>query len=739
MIVQRKISKATLCSTLLSATLRPAFARFALVIGLIAGALAASSAPGHASTDEVLRMVREQARNEGKLNLGQPRGVDIIVKLRAKDGSPVYSDNLALAKASIRQARRDLATDLQGTGIGIGAELSTLPFVAASVTESQLMNLLASDSVDGVFLNRKERKAQVTSTTVERAALASSVPSIDVAAAWAAGYDGEGLTVAVIDGGFRTVHPMLAGKVVQEACFALDDPDFDTFTRCPSGQVPEIGSGAASNCPPGSDRCDHGTHVASIAVGNDGTNFGVARGAKLLPIDVFSRVESSDDCDPDPVPCELTDRLTVLKALDYVNEVAEQYNIVAVNLSIGGSDQEGSCDDDPRAEVVAMLRKKGIATTIAAGNSGATGAVNTPACITAAVAVGATNDGTTVASFSNFSNLVDVMAPGVSITAADGRSDGLRTLQGTSMAAPHVAGAFALLRDAAPDKSLDELENALKVTGARTTRLDSGIFVPRIRVNRAILHLEGRDRRVFNNVMTSSAGTNVQGDSFLRFHNDSAAPGTVTVSLRDADTGRALGTWTSPQIAPHASMQFAINRLETDATVAANSVSAIASDSRQFFNLEVESNFPGYMQHIVWARSVGALTNLSACADGLAKDNEVLLNVHTTGLADYPSRIRIANTGATAESAQLAFYGASTGKSIASWTSPQIPAGGSIEVTMAQIEAATPALSNAVSDGTSQVNVNLGRLTGYLQHVVQNSRAGVLLDLSPKCELGTRD
>ncbi|MDX2222535.1 MAG: S8 family serine peptidase [Rhodospirillaceae bacterium] len=713
----------------------------ALLAVVVACAVVVAPDPAAASTDEVLRAIRERAAAAAP----NRRPVEVIVKLRTADTVSQPAAGVEMTQSDIDRARMSLANDLRGTGIDIDTVLQTLPYVGTAVNETQLMELIQSDAVDGVYLNRIERKAQVRVAPVatavaatERQALATSVPSIDVLDAWAKGFDGEGYTVAVIDGGFNTGHPMLAGKVVGGACFSVNDPAFDTFTRCPSGTVPEFGVRAAANCPAGSDRCDHGTHIASTAVGNDGTNFGVARGARLLPIDVFSRVTAVADCDPDPAPCELTDSLSVLKALDYVNQMAAEFKIAAVNISIGGGPRDGTCNDDPRAEVIALLRKKGIATIVAAGNDGETGRVAAPACIEAAVAVGATNDSLTVATFGNFSPLVDLMAPGVAIRAASGQNSGFITQQGTSMAAPHVAGAFAVMREAFPIESVDILERALEATGARTTRLDSGIVVPKVQVNRAILRLQGRDRRLFNNVLTASANTDATADSFLRFHNDSTAPGTVTVALRDADTGRTLGTWTSPQIAAHASAQFSISNLEANAKAANTDTPVLSATARRFFNLEIESSFPGFMQHIVWARGVGALTNLSACADGLAQDNGVLLNVHTSALAEYPSRIRIANTGAVADRAQLDIYAASTGRQIGSWTSIEIPAGGSLEVPVSQIESGLTTLSDATRDGVSQVNVKLARLTGYLQHVIQNQRSGLLLDMSPKCDLGAR-
>lgn len=704
--------------------------KFGKSVGDALGAMAAifvvlTAAGAQAQVERVLAEAREK------------REVEVIVRLKAGDGPNAWERAASVdqQRTMVDRAVRSLGARLGTTGPRVRTRFNTLPFVGMKVDQRQVLELMAMDEVEGIFINEIERKQETA--VRENAAVASSVPSIDVADAWAKGYDGRNFTVAVIDGGFRTSHPMLAGKSVGDACFSLHDPTFNTFTKCPSGQTPEIAPGAASNCPLGSNRCNHGTHVASTAVGNDGTNFGVARGAKLMPIDVFSEVTSIADCAPDPAPCQLTDQLTVLKALDYVNQNAATYNVAAVNLSLGGGSNTGNCDTDPRRQVIEMLRTKGVAVVASAGNEGLTGKINAPACVTAAVAVGATNDGTAVASFTNFAATVDLMAPGVSITAASGQSDGFATLQGSSMAAPHVAGAFAVVRSALPTATVDDIERTLKTTGVRTTREDSGIVVPKIQVYRAILRLQGKDRREFANVLTAAASSAQISDSFLRFLNDSAAPGKVSVSLRDAETGRILGTWTSGEIPAHASAQFDIGRLEANARDAANaSTPVVIAPMGSYLNLQVESTFAGYMQHIVWARGPGALTNLSACSDGLAADNTVLMNVHTSGLTEYPSRIRIANSGTVAGAAELAFYNAATGVLIAKWNSPLIPAGGSTEVTVALIEALTPVFAKAVAEGTAQVNVRLGGIKGHLQHLIQNTRVGVALDMSAKCELG---
>ena len=666
--------------------------------------------------------------------LGQAR-----VIVRMQDTSQVTKWETAKStneqRVVVRSMRRNLDAALIEHGLTVDRSFSSLPFVGVKLDRAGLGALLALSEVAGVYPVTIERKLQ----TREKPNLVSSVPSIDVTDAWALGYEGEGLTVAVIDGGFDTDHEMLSGKAVGEACFSATFGT-DTFSQCPGGVTPQIAAGAASNCPSGSDRCDHGTHVASIAVGNDGSNFGVARQAQLMPIDVFSEVTDDEVCSPNPAPCELTDSLAVLDALNYVNENAEEFNVAAVNLSFGGGENTGACDSDPRAVVVDMLREKGVLTVAAAGNESYDDAVNAPACISSVLSVGATNDGTSIASFSNFSPLMDLVAPGVSIRAARA-GGGLVTRSGTSMATPHVAGAVAVIRSAFPDKSADEIEEAIKSSGLSASKIGQNVQIPRIQVNQAILTLQGINVRVFNNVIGSR--TTDVGQSFIRLHNNTDEEGRVRVSLRDAESGVRLGRWVSPMIPAHASFQFNVERLETEAAADV----AIATDERTYYNLVVEAEFDGSMQHVLWQRSAGVISNMTSCADGVAGGERSLFNVHSPNVVQYPSSVRIYNNGTTGDSAILDIYSATTGEDLGTWQSGTIEAGAAIEVTMAEIVTDLDLQSsgaNTVTDAAdslpSHLNVEMrDGFTGHLQHTVRNTASNVLTDMSAKCDLGSDD
>lgn len=688
--------------------------------GLAAVALALLAvAPAVADVGDALKAV------------GRDGHARVIVRMRAGQTAEgrlwALADSAARPAQAMDQAVDGASTALRAARVEKYRRFRTLPYVAAEVDRDQLLALAASTEVEAIYLVEIERP-----TALETPAnLGLSVPSIDVPSAWSMGYDGTGQTVAVIDGGFNLYHPMLAGKAVAEACFSRTY-GATVLTHCPAGATPLVAPGAVSNCPQGSARCDHGTHVASIAVGNDGTNFGVARGAKLLPIDVASTYTDANDCSPDPAPCEATDSLAILDALDYVNQHAAEFKIAAVNISFAGAARDGYCDDDPRKVAIDALRQKGIAVAVSAGNQGVTGKVGSPGCISSATTVGASDNGTAVASISNFATMIDFMAPGLNIAAASGTGSGLAVKSGTSMASPHVAGAWAIMRQAFPQASFDQLDGMLRQTGIQLARTGATFTIPKIQVAAAIQKLRGKDRGILNNVVSQNAPT--LGQSYLRFFNTSAAPGAVTVSLRDAATGALKSTWTSPQIAPGASAQVSMQTIETAAVPAPGAPQTVAVTST--YNVDVAATFPGYLQHVLWNRTAGVFANLTSCGTGLVSDATMIPNVHSSALASYVSRLRLVNTGVFASQATLSFTDPSTGLAVASWTSPEIPSGGSLEIPVPQIETQVPALQNTVRfNSAQQFNVALSGLSGYLQHVVENQNAGVLVDMSPKCAL----
>src|SRR5207247_3248665 len=124
--------------------------------------------------------------------------------------------------------------------------------------------------------------------------------------------------------------------------------------------------------------------------------------------------------------------------------------LAAVNMSLGGGLSATFCDDEPQKPAIDQLRAVGVATAIASGNNGQVDRISAPGCISSAVSVGSTTKIDDVSFFSNVAPFLSLFAPGGSATggAADILSSvpgGFGRKAGTSMATPHVAGAFAVL------------------------------------------------------------------------------------------------------------------------------------------------------------------------------------------------------------------------------------------------------------------------------------------------------
>ena len=221
----------------------------------------------------------------------------------------------------------------------------------------------------------------------------------------------------------------------------------------------------------GNDDNGHGTHVAGIAAARDNSIgvVGIAPGAKLWAIKVLDRNGSGA-------------LSTIIKGIDYIKQYASQIEVA--NLSLGCECKSSAFDTAINNAV-----KAGITFVVASGNSGKDASTFSPANNPNVIAVSAIGDsdgkcgGTgpstgygrddTLASFSNYGAVVDMTAPGTKIYSTY-KGNSYATMSGTSMAAPHVAGAAALYEASHPGASPSEVRNALLSNGSTSSTTCDG-------------------------------------------------------------------------------------------------------------------------------------------------------------------------------------------------------------------------------------------------------------------------
>ncbi|HVE73364.1 MAG TPA: S8 family serine peptidase [Thermoanaerobaculia bacterium] len=348
-----------------------------------------------------------------------------------------------------------------------GRDYRNIPYFALLVDEHALRRLLDDDEVTSVGENSAFKRTLEQSTTIIGSATSNQN-----------GYDGSQQTIAIVDDGVDHEHPFFGNRVIQDraACFS-GGRSADT-SLCPGHALEEYGEGTGAPCvSPLGDDCPHGTKVAGIAAGKHPTNqdfFGVAPAAKILPVQVYSLTGNSTSGHQTNAY-----KIDVIAALEYLAraDVRNEYDIAAVNLSIAlqsNTNTRPVCiSEHPEMnDAVSVLHELGSAVIAASGNAGGT-SINVPACLEHAISVGATTDLDAVASYTDRPDYLDFFAPGGSLpgggihTSALG--GGYIVDEGTSFAAPHVAGAFAVLREYAPQAPVGALESVLKAWGTTIT------------------------------------------------------------------------------------------------------------------------------------------------------------------------------------------------------------------------------------------------------------------------------
>ena len=395
----------------------------------------------------------------------EPELIRVIVTLDV-DNAPAPAEPTAAAiavRAAVRSAQRQVEVELDGTRSGPVKRFTHSPAVAVAVTQDGLDALARSDVVTSVIPDVPHFPS-----------LDSSVPVMQGDQAHAQGFNGAGGTIVLIDTGVETSHSFLGGRVVAEACFNLNN-------NCPNGQDEMIGPGAGGPCP--LSGCDHGTHVAGIAAGQNSSTVGVVPASSIVAIQAFE--DGGAFCENGPGTCVVAFTSSLIGSLDHVITIAASMAISDVNMSLGTGPMPTPCNTHGTKGPIDALVALGIPTFATSGNNGNKSEMSAPACVDSAIAVGRVDDDHDVPLSSNSHPTLDLMAPGTNVVSSEpGNTFG--TKSGTSMASPHAAGAFALLEQRFPSASSQQLLGCMTSTGIPITDPFNGVTKPLIQVAKAM-------------------------------------------------------------------------------------------------------------------------------------------------------------------------------------------------------------------------------------------------------------
>ncbi|MGW0671063.1 S8 family peptidase [Streptomyces sp. NPDC002746] len=326
-------------------------------------------------------------------------------------------DTTRSTPATPRGAERGLALPVID-GVALKADKEKAAGFWADVTSSRSRS---ATGMKKLWLDRKVEASLDRSTKQIRADLA-----------WAAGYDGKGTKVAVLDTGADAEHPDLKGRISASENFT----DSDTTD----------------------DRQGHGTHTLSTVGGSgaasDGKQKGVAPGADLLVGKVLNDSGSGDSS-------------WIIAGMQWA--VDQKADVVSMSL---GSSTPTDCTDPMSLAAEEFGKSKDTLFVIAAGNAGPTlNTVSSPGCAPSVLTVGAVDRDDSTAPFSSRGPTIgshtlkpEITAPGVGISAAAAGGRGVyayQSMSGTSMATPHVAGAAAIVKERHPQWTAQQVKAAL--------------------------------------------------------------------------------------------------------------------------------------------------------------------------------------------------------------------------------------------------------------------------------------
>ena len=385
----------------------------------------------------------------------------VFIMLNTTSFEQNRSMSLSATKSQVASMQNQVLGKLSDKIYQSQQTFAAVPAMVGTVYSKEALTILAKDpNVQKVDLNGGGGSG----------GLAQSIPLVGADHTQTLGITGDGVQVAVLDTGIDTNHPdFSAGSqniLFHEACFLDFDGSIDGNGRCPNGSDRQTGAGAAE------DDHGHGTFVTGV-VASDGSqaSTGMAPDVDIAAIKVLDSNNVFNAASE------------IVAALDYINTTLPDVKVV--NMSLGSSARfAGVCDDEAAwtqalATSAQQLRDRGTLVVAISGNNSDSAGIQAPGCISSVLTVSASTKQDTYATFGNSTAQVDVVAPGQAMTSSWVGGGTQANFQGTSFAAPHVAGCAALLVEYGIT-DVDDLAARLVDSNVQITNPANNLVYPRL-------------------------------------------------------------------------------------------------------------------------------------------------------------------------------------------------------------------------------------------------------------------
>eukprot|EP00130_Batrachochytrium_dendrobatidis_P008491 XP_006683366.1 hypothetical protein BATDEDRAFT_93127 [Batrachochytrium dendrobatidis JAM81] len=446
------------------------------VLLMVFSLLAPAAISAEANTTAVNKLsssLVEQFENEDKVTfIVDFKDKADTAKVAGQAKEEASKANLSAEKAELSQ-RESVINELKATATQSQANVKALlnnhsdveevksfhitNAIVVTATQEVAEEIAAYDEVSSIIPNleiKVDEPVKQSKNNLQNEEDFYNIYRVNAPEVWEQGINGEGLVVASIDSGAQWDHPSLINNYRGYNAETGEVDHSASFIDVVNGETAAY------------DDHGHGTHVTGTMVGyGEGTEIGVAPGAKFI---AAKALDSTNAGALDGI----------LEAAEWIlapgGDAANAPDIVNNSWGISGASPEEV--DDYFRDVIVVWQNADIFPVFAAGNDGQTeeGTVGIPALYPEAFAVGATDRNDALAEFSSNGpspygeTKPDVSAPGVDIVSAYPGSE-YAYMSGTSMAAPAVSGVAALLLQANPDATVDELKNVLKETATPLT------------------------------------------------------------------------------------------------------------------------------------------------------------------------------------------------------------------------------------------------------------------------------